>query len=56
MIFIKEKKIPSGKKSVAIKVVIQPDKVTLTDKNLEQISSDLIKIVKEKLSGILRET
>ena len=52
----KGKKIPLGKKSVAIKVVIQPDIETLTDKNLEQISSDIIKIVNEKLSGILRET
>ena len=52
----KGEKIPLGKKSVAIKVVIQPDSETLTDKNLEQISSDIIKIVNEKLSGVLRET
>ena len=52
----KGERIPLGKKSVAMKVVIQPDKETLTDKNLEQISSDIIKIVNEKLSGVLRET
>ena len=48
-------KIPSGKKSIAIKVIIQPIDETLTDKDLERISSDLIADVNKKLSGALRE-
>jgi phenylalanyl-tRNA synthetase beta chain len=48
-------KIPNGKKSIAIKVVIQPVDETLTDKDLERISSDLITAVNKKLSGTLRE-
>jgi phenylalanyl-tRNA synthetase beta chain len=48
-------KIPSGKKSIAIKVIIQSIDETLTDKDLEKISSDLIADVNKKLSGALRE-
>ena len=48
-------KIPNGKKSIAIKVVIQPVDETLTDKDLERISFDLITAVNKKLSGTLRE-
>ena len=48
-------KIPSGKKSIAIKVIIQPISESLTDKNLEKISSDLIEAIDKKLSGSLRQ-
>ena len=51
----KGEKIPLGKKSVAIKVLIQPDDETLTDQDLEKISSEIIKAVFKKLSGTLRE-
>ena len=48
------KNIPDGKKSIAIKVTIQPQTETLTDNDLEKISSDLIKVIDTKLSGSLR--
>ena len=48
-------KIPYGKKSIAIKVVIQPIHQTLTDKDLENISSNIIANINKKLSGFLRE-
>ena len=48
------KNIPDGKKSIAIKVTIQPLTETLTDNDLEKISSDLIKVIDTKLSGSLR--
>ena len=49
------KNIPEGKKSIAIKVTIQPNLESLTDKDLEQISSNIIEVIKTKLSGTLRE-
>ena len=51
----KGNKIPAGKKSIAIKVLIQPIHETLTDEDLEKISSDLIESVNKKISGTLRE-
>ena len=42
-------------KSIAIKVLIQPIHETLTDEDLEKISSDLIDAVNNKISGTLRE-
>ena len=50
----KGKNIPDGKKSIAIKVIIQPNLDTLTDEDLEKISSDLIDVIDKKLSGSLR--
>ncbi len=50
----KGKKIPDGKKSIAIKVIIQPNLETLTDDDLEKLSSDLINLIDTKLSGSLR--
>ena len=50
----KGKNIPDGKKSIAIKVIIQPKSDTLTDEDLEKISSDLINVIDKKLSGSLR--
>ena len=49
------KNIPDGKKSIAIKVTIQPQTETLTDNDLEKISSDLITVIDTKLSGSLRK-
>ena len=49
------KNIPEGKKSIAIKVTIQPNLESLTDKDLEQISSNIIEVIKTKISGTLRE-
>ena len=51
----KGNKIPVGKKSIAIKVLIQPIHETLTDEDLENISSDLIDAINNKISGTLRE-
>ena len=50
----KGKNIPDGKKSIAIKVIIQPNLDTLTDEDLEKISSDLINVIDKKLLGSLR--
>ena len=51
----KGNKIPTDKKSIAIKILIQPIHETLTDIDLEKISSDLISVVNKKLSGALRD-
>ena len=50
----KGENIPKGKKSIAIKIIIQPNLETLTDDDLEKISSDLINVIDTKLSGSLR--
>ena len=50
----KGENIPKGKKSIAIKIIIQPKLETLTDDDLEKISSDLINVIDTKLSGSLR--
>ena len=50
----KGENIPKGKKSIAIKIIIQPNLETLTDQDLEKISSDLINVIDTKLSGSLR--
>ena len=50
----KGENIPKGKKSIAIKIIIQPNLETLTDDDLEKISSDLIDEIDTKLSGSLR--
>ncbi len=50
----KGENIPKGKKSIAIKIIIQPNLETLTDDDLEKISTDLINVVNTKLSGSLR--
>ena len=48
------KNIPNDKKSIAIKIIIQPNLQTLTADDLEKISSDLINVIDTKLSGSLR--
>jgi phenylalanyl-tRNA synthetase beta chain len=46
--------IPSGKKSIALKVTIQSDFKTLQEKDLNQISQKIISNVEEKASAKLR--
>ena len=46
--------IPKGKKSIAINVTLQALDKTLTEKDLDQISKDIIKIVSEKTGAIIR--
>ena len=50
----KGEKIPNGKKSIAIKLILQPHLDTLTENDLETFSADLINLVEKKLSGYLR--
>ena len=51
----KVEKIPKDMKSIDIKVTIQPVQETLTDTALEEISTNLINAIVNKLSGSLRE-
>ena len=52
--FMKEKKIPKDKKSVAISVVLQSLDKTLSEKDLDQISKKIIEVVKEKTGATIR--
>ncbi len=47
-------KIPSQKKSLAFKVVIQSDDKTLTDNEINSVSQKIVKIIEEKTGSILR--
>jgi phenylalanyl-tRNA synthetase beta chain len=46
--------IPEGKKSIAINVVMQATKKTLTEKDLDQVSEKIISTVKEKTGATIR--
>jgi phenylalanyl-tRNA synthetase beta chain len=46
--------IPEGKKSIAINVVMQAAKKTLTEKDLDQVSEKIISTVKEKTGATIR--
>ena len=46
--------IPKGKKSVAVNVTLQAFDKTLTEKDLDQISKDIIKVVSEKTGATIR--
>ena len=48
------KNIPKGKKSVALSVEIQPFKKSLTDKDLEDLSSNIIKNLAKKINAEIR--
>ncbi|WP_342271912.1 phenylalanine--tRNA ligase subunit beta [Candidatus Tisiphia endosymbiont of Parasteatoda lunata] len=48
-------KLPSGKKSVAIKVQFQADDRTLNEADLNLLSQEIVTIVHEKFQGKLRE-
>ena len=47
--------IPEGKKSIALSVKILPVNKTLTEKEIELLSTKIISKVKEKLNGYIRE-
>ena len=47
------KNIPKGKKSVALSVEIQPFKIS-TDKDLEDLSSNIIKNLANKINAEIR--
>ena len=47
--------MPSGKKSIAIKIILQPLKSTFTDKEIENISSEIIKQVHKDTGGEIRK-
>ena len=46
--------IPSGKKSVAIALTIQPKDKTLTDVELEALAAKVVADVTKKTGGVLR--
>lgn len=48
------KGVEQGKKSVAVRVNIQPKNATLTDKELEDLQQKIIQSVQSKLGGTLR--
>lgn len=50
----KGKGVEDGKKSVAVRVFIQPKDATLTDKEIEDLSDKLVSVVEKKLGGTLR--
>ena len=50
----KGENIPEDKKSIALKVTIQSDFKTLTEKDLSEISNKIISEVEEKASAKLR--
>ncbi len=47
-------KLPEGKKSVALRVVLQSDEKTLTDEEINTICNKAVKTVETKLGGELR--
>ncbi len=47
-------KVAEGKKSVAIKVILQPKETTMTDEQIEQISKNLVNAVGAATNAILR--
>ena len=48
-------KLPSGKKSIAIRVGLQADDRTLNEDDLNSFSKDLIAVIEQKFQGTLRE-
>ena len=46
--------MPEGKKSIAVNVIIQSMKKTLSQKDLDQVSQKIIDIVKSKTGGTIR--
>ncbi len=46
--------IPKGKKSVAINVTLQSKEKTLTEKDLDQISQEIIKTIQDKTGATIR--
>ena len=48
-------KLPENKKSIAIKVTLQPQNKTFTDKEIENLSSNIIDLVFKSFEGELRQ-
>ena len=48
------KNIDSNKKSIAVEVKMQPEKVTFTDQEIDAISSKIIKEASSSLGAVLR--
>lgn len=48
------KGVKDGKKSVALSITIQPVENTLTDKDLEALTANVVDIVMQKTGGVLR--
>jgi len=48
-------KLPDKKKSIAIKVTLQPQEKTFTDKEIENLSSSIIDLVSNSFEGKLRQ-
>lgn len=49
-------KLPTGKKSVALRVQIQSDERTLTEIDLNLISEEIVTIIEQKFNGKLRDS
>jgi phenylalanyl-tRNA synthetase beta chain len=48
-------KLPKNKKSIAIKVTLQPQFITFTDKEIENFSNKIIDLVSKSFDGELRQ-
>jgi len=47
--------LPENKKSVAIKITLQPQEKTFTDKEIENLSTKIINLISESFDGQLRQ-
>ncbi len=48
------KKLPENKKSIALKVILQPLEKTFTDSEIEKISINIIDLISKSFGGELR--
>ena len=48
-------KLPENKKSIAIKIILQPLEKTFTDKEIENLSTNIIDLVSKSFGGELRQ-
>jgi len=48
------KKLPENKKSIALKVILQPLEKTFTDSEIEKISTKIIDLISKSFGGELR--
>ena len=48
-------KLPDNKKSIAIKVTLQPQVKTFTDKEIENFSNKIIDLISKSFDGELRQ-
>ncbi len=48
-------KLPVNKKSIALKVILQPQKITFTDKEIENFSNKIIDLITASFKGELRQ-